>query len=190
MKIVDFPETDKLTLEKLIQLTWEAGKQHNPFWLPTTKDAKDEVHEALSSSKICRVLMDGELPLGWGAIVPQGYGVWELHPLVIDPAYHRKGYGKYLVGELEKLAVAAGATTMVLSTADAIGATTIGGIGLYDDPLGRLTKIDVTNAGEGHAFQFWRKVGYSLVGVLPDAEGRGVPSIQFSKRLTKDNGSK
>ncbi len=188
MKIVELPETDKLMLEKLTQLTFEGGKQHNPFWLPTMKDAKDEVAEALSANRICRVLIDGESPLGWGAVIPHGYGIWELHPLVIDPAYHRKGYGKYLVGELEKLAVSAGATTMILSTTDALGGTNIGGIDLYDDPLGRLIKIDVTNVENGHAFQFWRKVGYSLVGVLPDAEGRGIPSIQFSKRLTKSYG--
>lgn len=175
-------------LEKLIQLTFAGGKQHNPFWLPAMADARDEVHEALSPGKISRIVVDGELPLGWGSVFPHGYGVWELHPLIIDPACHGKGCGKYLVSELEKLAKGAGAATMILSTSDATGATTIGGIDLYDDPLDRLKNIDVTDAKKGHAFQFWRKMGYSLVGVLPDAEGRGIPSIQFSKRLMKDHG--
>jgi aminoglycoside 6'-N-acetyltransferase I len=132
---------------------------------------------------MCRVLVDGDKPVGWIAARPQGHGVWELHPILVAPAYQRRGHGRTLVAEIERLALAQGARTMILSTADAVRATTIGGIDLFANPLTALATIDVTDAKAGHAYQFWVKVGYSLVGVLPDAEGPGIPSIQCAKML-------
>ena len=33
-----------------------------------------------------------------------------------------------------------------------------------------------------HAVGFWLRMGYSLVGITPDAEGTGMPTIHFAKR--------
>lgn len=33
-----------------------------------------------------------------------------------------------------------------------------------------------------HAVGFWLRMGYSLVGITPDAEGPGMPSINLAKR--------
>ena len=35
----------------------------------------------------------------------------------------------------------------------------------------------------GHPFAFYRKLGFVLAGVLPDANGRGKPDIFMAKRL-------
>lgn len=184
MKITPVAAGDTQLLDKLARLTYDSARSHNPSWLPTLQDATETVQEALAPGTVCRVLMsDDEVPIGWIAANPQGHGVWELHPLLIAPAHQRRGHGRTLVSEIEKLALAEGARTMILSTADAVRATTLGGIDLFVNPLAALAGIDVTDPKAGHAYQFWVKVGYSLVGVLPDAEGPGIPSIQCAKLL-------
>jgi hypothetical protein len=50
---------------------------------------------------------------------------------------------------------------------------------------GALSRIDVVDQDVGHSYQFWLKVGYTIVGVLPDAEGPGMPSITLSKCLSR-----
>jgi aminoglycoside 6'-N-acetyltransferase I len=184
MRITTLDGNDTALLDALARLTYDSARSHNPAWLPTLQDATDEVKEAQLPGKIACVLMDGHVPVGWGAAFPQGHGVWELHPLLVAPKHQRCGHGRALVAEIELQALAAGARTMILSTADAVRATTIGGIDIFASPLAALASIDVTDAKAGHAYQFWLKVGYSLVGVLPDAEGPGIPSIQCAKMLT------
>jgi aminoglycoside 6'-N-acetyltransferase I len=183
MNLIAIDANNEALLTTLTRLTYDAARGHNPAWLPTLQDAEETVREALAPQTLCRVLMDGDKPIGWISATPQGHGVWELHPILVAPAHQRRGHGRRLVAEIERLALAQGARTMILSTADAVRATTIGGIDLFANPLNALAAIDVTDAKAGHAYQFWVKVGYSLVGVLPDAEGPGIPSIQCAKML-------
>jgi aminoglycoside 6'-N-acetyltransferase I len=51
---------------------------------------------------------------------------------------------------------------------------------LYDDTFARLTAVE---ARRPHAVEFWRRIGYQIVGVVPDAEGPGKPSITLARRL-------
>jgi hypothetical protein len=43
--------------------------------------------------------------------------------------------------------------------------------------------------GRMHPFLFYRKLGYVVTGVMPDANGRGRPDIFMSKRLSAASGS-
>ena len=72
---------------------------------------------------------------------------------------------------------------MEVSTIDATNATTLSSVELYDDPIEHLKRIDVLDKVRGHAYQFWQKAGYTVVSVLPDAEGCGIPCIKLAKRL-------
>jgi aminoglycoside 6'-N-acetyltransferase I len=103
--------------------------------------------------------------------------------LLVDPDHQRRGYGRLLVKDIERVAMDAGALTLAVSTSDTTESTTLNGIDLYGDPIGALSRIDVVDERAGHAFQFWCKVGYTVVGVLPDAEGLGMPSICLAKRI-------
>jgi aminoglycoside 6'-N-acetyltransferase I len=94
--------------------------------------------------------------------------------------HQRQGHGRRLVRDVERLARAAGALTMQLGTSDTTAATSLSGVDLYDDTFGRLAGLV---ARRPHAVEFWRRVGYRVVGVVPDAEGPGMPSITLARRL-------
>jgi len=106
--------------------------------------------------------------------------VWELHPLIVAVTHHRRGHGHRLVREIDRIAASAGALTMALSTSDTVGATSLSGADLYDDTFARLASIELR---QPHALGFWRRVGYRVIDVLPDAEGPGQPSIALARRL-------
>jgi aminoglycoside 6'-N-acetyltransferase I len=53
-------------------------------------------------------------------------------------------------------------------------------VDLYPDPLSAAR--DLQDFG-GHPFAFYRRLGYAVVGVLPDANGYGKPDILMAKRV-------
>ena len=183
MQIRPLSEDDGALVDALVPLSVRAAALSSPAWLPTPEDARAEILRALRPGRVCRALVDAGAALGWGGAFASEATAWEIHPLLVDPAHHGRGAGRRLVAELEAVAARAGALVMALSTSDALGATTPAGRDLYADPLGALARLDVREPGARHAIGFWRAVGYSVVGVLPDAEGEGVPSIRFAKRL-------
>jgi aminoglycoside 6'-N-acetyltransferase I len=72
-----------------------------------------------------------------------------------------------------------GAAVLVLSTADATQATSLSGADIYADPIAALGSLTYRKE---HPARFWQRIGYSLVGVVPDAEGPGIPSIMLARR--------
>jgi aminoglycoside 6'-N-acetyltransferase I len=55
---------------------------------------------------------------------------------------------------------------------------------VYPDVLDRLRSIK--NIRE-HPFEFYLKVGYQLVGLIPDANGFGRPDILMAKRVSANS---
>jgi len=53
-------------------------------------------------------------------------------------------------------------------------------VDLYEDTFGRIENIQNTG---GHPYTFFEKMGYKIVGVLPDANGIGKPDIWMAKRI-------
>jgi len=94
--------------------------------------------------------------------------------------HQRRGHGLRLVRAVEDIARAAGALTMLLGTSDTVNATSLSNVDLYDHLGARLESMTVRAP---HAVEFWQRVGYTIVGVIPDAEGPRKPSIQLSRRL-------
>ena len=180
MVIEDLDASDKTLLERLAVLTQAASRRHAPNWLPTMEDAREEVADATEDGHVTRVLLaeDGE-PVGWVSCFHVYGKVWEIHPLVVAVEQHGRGHGARLVADIETIAASRGAGVLVVGTSDETGATSLGGKDLYADPIGALANL---RADASHPVGFWLHMGYSLTGVVPDAEGPGLPSINFAKR--------
>jgi aminoglycoside 6'-N-acetyltransferase I len=88
--------------------------------------------------------------------------------------------GSALVADLERLLKARGATTIYLGTDDEDNRTSLGGVDLYPDVLGHAARIRNLRR---HPYEFYQKVGFTIVGVIPDANGPGKPDIFMAKRL-------
>jgi len=149
------------------------------------ESARQEVLASLAEDRISRVnLDDSGLVLGWIAgISMYGGRVWELHPLVVSRSYRRRGIGRALVEDLERLVALRGALTLWAGSDDENGETTLGGADLYPDIPGAIRSI--RNVGH-HPYEFYLRLGFRIAGVLPDANGRGKPDIFLAKRVDDD----
>jgi aminoglycoside 6'-N-acetyltransferase I len=119
--------------------------------------------------------------LGWiGGIKQYDGNVWELHPLVVGGDTRGKGVGRALVEDLEEQVRQRGGLTIWLGTDDEDDQTSLSGVNLYPNVWEHLTKI--RNLRD-HPFEFYQKLGFVIVGVMPDANGRGKPDIYMAKRV-------
>jgi aminoglycoside 6'-N-acetyltransferase I len=143
--------------------------------------AREEVAEVLEKG-FARVALEGEVVLGWIGGLPQYDGrVWELHPLVVHPKQRLQGVGRALTEAFEAEARKRGGLTATLGTDDDSGITSLAGVDLYGDISGQIARLH--DLGQRHPFLFYQRLGYMVTGLMPDANGRGLPDIYMSKRL-------
>ncbi len=149
---------------------------------PDLETVIEEVKVSLQEGKICRAAVDDDgTLLGWiGGISHYGGNVWEMHPLMVKVDMQRKGIGTALVRDFEKQVAERGGLTIWLGTDDATQATSLSGVDLYDNLWERIRDIKNLN---NHPFEFYKKLGYEIVGVMPDANGIGKPDIYMAKRV-------
>jgi aminoglycoside 6'-N-acetyltransferase I len=144
-------------------------------------DALREVHASFGEDRISRVAVDGDRTvLGWtGGISSYDGNVRELHPLVVRPDLRLRGIGRALVADLEERVKERGGFTLWPGTDDETGMTTLSGVELYPDVLRHLANIENLR---GHPYGFYARLGFSIVGAMPDANGPGKPDIYMAKR--------
>ncbi|MCL2564568.1 MAG: GNAT family N-acetyltransferase [Defluviitaleaceae bacterium] len=126
-------------------------------------------------------IIDGEVA-GWCGILPQYSGnVFELHPLVVRADVRGQGIGRLLVEAISKAAKDKGGKTLWLGADDERegGETSFANTDLYDDLPRRIKEFDHGT----HQAAFYMKLGFKIVGVLPDANGIGKPDIFLAKSL-------
>lgn len=124
--------------------------------------------------------LQDDVLVGWVGRIETYDHAWELHPLVVDPSAQRGGIGTALVRALEARVKAEGVLTLYLGTDDEFGGTNLYGVDLFPDVAGKIATLKET---VGHPFAFYRKLGYEVVGLIPDANGPGKPDIWMAKRL-------
>jgi aminoglycoside 6'-N-acetyltransferase I len=149
---------------------------------PDLPSALEEVQDVCVPGNICRAARaaDGSM-VGWIAGYPRyGGNVWELHPLVVDPAWQGQGIGQALIADFETHVVARGAITITLGSDDETNRTSLGGVDLYPDVWEHIQHIRNLRR---HPFTFYQKCGYVIIGVVPDANGFGKPDILMAKRV-------
>jgi aminoglycoside 6'-N-acetyltransferase I len=156
----------------------EFDKSH--AW-PGLSFALDDVTH-VTGEGFARAMLDRGVLVGWIGGLPRYNGrVWELHPLVVHRDFQRRGIGRALVSDFEHEAARRGAMTVTLGTDDDSGMTSLSKVDLYADLPRHLSEI--RDLGQGHPFLFYQRLGYTVTGVLPDANGLGYPDILMSKRV-------
>lgn len=143
--------------------------------------AKMDLHQMKKKPKLLFVAIDqGELIGLVGAIPQYGRTGWELHPLGVKAAYQHRGIGSQLVDYIEREIIRQGGITVYLGSDDIDGKTSLSGVDLYDQTFDRIAQVKNYRA---HPYEFYQKLGYQIVGVIPDANGIGKPDIWLAKRL-------
>jgi aminoglycoside 6'-N-acetyltransferase I len=148
-------------------------------------DARKKVIEAFGDHDISRVALDdtGEV-LGWiGGIRQYNGHVYELDPLVVLKSAHGKGIGRLLIEDFQQIVRERGANTIWLGTDDENSRTTISDCDLYPNVLEQASRLANRDESNAHTFKFYEKLGFVVVGVLPDANGPGKPDIYMAKRV-------
>ena len=180
MNIVDLTP-DEGIIHQVAAMLVDGFRLHWPGAWSSLDDAIQEVQDSLNEGRISRVAVDGRMALGWVGAVQSYEGMsWELHPLVVHGAYRYRGIGRALVADLEQQVKERGGVTIFLGTDDENDMTSLAGKDLYPDVLAHLANIENL---KGHPYEFYQKVGFTLVGVIPDANGPGKPDILMAKRV-------
>lgn len=182
MRIIDLRPDDEATIRQVAALLVEGFKEHWPNAWPDTQAALETVRESFGADRVSRLAVEeGGVVLGWISGISQydGY-VWELHPLVVRPDSQRRGIGRALVADLEERVRERGGLTIWLGTDDEDNMTTLSGVDLYPNVFEHIARIRNLR---GHPYEFYQKLGFVIVGVLPDANGPGKPDIYMAKRV-------
>ncbi len=185
MRIIDLCPDDETAIQQAAAMLVDAFRDDWPDSWPDLDSALHEVREMLAADRICRAALDGGgQVIGWIGGIPEYDGnVWELHPLVVCPDWQRQGIGRALVEDFEEQVRRRGGLTIMLGTDDVSSMTTLGGVDLYHGTFEHLANIRNLHA---HPYEFYQKLGYVIVGVMPDANGPGKPDIYMAKRVWKD----
>ncbi len=182
MQIIDLDPNNDSVISQVAQLLVDAFREHWPDAWPTLESAINEVHESFEPDRISRVAIDEHgVILGWiGGISQYDGNVWELHPLVVHPEHQGKGIGRALVTDLEDQVRQRGGLTVLLGSDDEDDMTTLSGVDLFSDVPAHIANIRNLRR---HPYEFYQKLGYVIVGVVPDANGPGKPDIIMAKSV-------
>ncbi|NOK86042.1 MAG: GNAT family N-acetyltransferase [Chloroflexi bacterium AL-W] len=168
--------------EQAAHLLHAGFAEHWPDAWPDVDSAMEEVLSLLEEDCICLAALDeeGEI-VGWIGGLPEYDGhVFELHPLVVQSDQRGQGIGRLLVLALEDHARQAGANAIMLGTDDQNEMTSLSGVNLYPNVWEHISNIQNY---KNHPYSFYQKLGYTIVGVIPDANGPGKPDILMAKSL-------
>jgi aminoglycoside 6'-N-acetyltransferase I len=182
MTIIDLTATDSAAIHQAATILTDAFRGTGSAAWQTYEEAVEEVNAMLVADRVCRIAIDsGRDVLGWiGGISTYDGHVWELHPLVVREDQRMKGVGRALVADLEEQVAKRGGLTVQLGTDDEYDRTSLGAVDLYPNVL---DKVQAIRNLRSHPFEFYQKLGYEIVGVIPDANGFGKPDIIMAKRV-------
>lgn len=180
MDVVDLQTLTAAQHNAAAQLLVDAFVEMAPTAWESLDEARQEISDMMDDGKIALAAVEDGTVLGIIGGQPFYALVWELHPLAVAPGAQRRGVGKMLVRALEQRAKAAGALTLYLGTDDEAGWTSLAGVDVYPEPARHALELRDTG---GHPFGFYQKLGFSVIGIMPDANGFGKPDILMAKRL-------
>lgn len=179
MNIINMNELNEAQIAEAAQILTDSL----PIGWPSLKDALEEIGKLSEPGNIMLAAVEDGIVLGWGGILAPEYdgNVFELHPLAVHSDKRKQGVGRAVVTALENAARKQGGLTVYLGSDDEKegGETSFANADLYD---GLPEKIKNFVPGT-HPSGFYLKLGYTIIGVIPDANGKGKPDIILGKRL-------
>lgn len=179
MQIINMTQVNKAQIIQAARILTDSL----PIGWPTLQDAMDEIKERLIPENTLLVAVEDGIVIGWGGILAPTYNgnVFELHPLAVRSNKRNQGIGRTIVTALEYEARKQGGLTIHLGADDEIGdgETSFANVDLFDDLPGKINNF---TAGT-HQSGFYLKLGYKIIGVMPNANGIGKPDIYFGKEL-------
>lgn len=184
MRIVDLRPEDDTVVRAVAGLLVDGFREHEPDAFPNLEAGLREVRKSFAEGRLSRVALDeAGVAVGWIGGIRQYRGrVWELHPLVVRPDRQGQGIGRALVADFEERVRERGGITIWLGTDDTDNQTSVSDVEVYPDVLGHAVRIRNLR---GHPFEFYQKLGFFVVGLMPDANGWGKPDIYMAKRVTR-----
>lgn len=143
--------------------------------------ANEEINKCLDDERISIMAVEEDQLLGFIGAIPQ-YSVtgWELHPLVVRRSHQFIGIGSMLIKALESEVRNRGGITIYLGSDDEFDKTSLSNTDLYEDTYAKIAEIKNYSK---HPYEFYVKMGYKIIGVIPDANGIGKPDIWMAKRV-------
>ena len=158
-----------------------------PLGWATLADAMEEITGLLSldDGSVFLAAVENNKVAGWCGILPEYNGnVYELHPLVVRKDMQGRGIGSMLIEAVTAAAKEKGGLTLMLGADDECpgGETSFANVDLYDDLPRRLREFEPGT----HQSAFYIKHGFKVVGVMPDANGKGKPDIMLAKSIYSD----
>lgn len=183
MNIIPLTDENDSLIQPAAQLLVDAFREHWPDAWPTLAEGLNEVHEMLDAERICRIAVNeaGNLLGIIGGIPGYDGNVWELHPLAVQPSLQGRGIGRSLVEDFEEQVRLQGGLTITLGSDDEDNMTSLSNVDLYENLWEKIRGI---RNFKNHPYEFYQKLGYTITGVVPDANGRGKPDILMSKRVS------
>ncbi len=179
MEILDIRTFEEALLIQAAEVLSESLSE----WLPTPQEARAEIEQLLSPGNLMLAAVEEGRVLGLGGILAPIYDgrVFELHPLAVRSGNRHRGIGCAIVRALEEKAKERGGLTIYLGSDDERegGETSLANTDLYNDLSGKIASFDPGS----HPSAFYLKLGYKIIGVMPDANGPGKPDIIMGKRL-------
>lgn len=143
----------------------------------------EEMEECLGEDRVAfKAVSEGKF-LGFISSMEayKPYG-WELHPLVVMEEARTQGVGRKLTQTLEDSLSSKGVLTLFLGTDDEKGQTSLSEGNLYENLYDRMKRVENRS---NHPFEFYQKMGFQVVGVIPDANGWHKPDIIMAKNIAK-----
>ena len=179
LAIVDFAAVGKDRLADAARILREALPSPTAYKGPG--EAEAEVANTISDpDRFGLAALEGDALIGWiGAVRGYSHSL-ELHPLVVDPAFQGQGVGRALVDALEARARSEAYLALWLGADDDFEGASLFGVDLFPGVLAKAARL---TASRRHPLGFYQRLGFEIVGLIPDANGAGKPDILLSKPL-------
>ena len=140
-----------------------------------------EVNECIVEPNICIGIKVGDDLAGWVGLRPMYPITWELHPMVVKKEFQGKGLGKLLLNELENIARGNNIIGIFAGSDDETNSTSLSNKKITGENI--FEEISNIKNYKNHPYEFYKKCGYNIVGIIPNANGNNKPDIWLWKDI-------